>query len=70
MISNAEHFLAQTGLTDPQGIHSTARREILGVDKTSLKTGLAAYRATLDVEKIRPESDIAWIVEKPGQNIW
>ncbi|SLM37660.1 salicylate hydroxylase [Lasallia pustulata] len=52
------------------GINSSARRVILGVDTPPLKTGLAAYRATVDVEKIRQDPEIAWIVAKPCLNLW
>ncbi|TLD23150.1 hypothetical protein PspLS_07108 [Pyricularia sp. CBS 133598] len=33
-------------------------------------TGFAAYRATVDTEKIASDSEIAWILDKPSLNIW
>ncbi|KAI7910020.1 hypothetical protein ACKVWC_010485 [Pyricularia oryzae] len=33
-------------------------------------TGFAAYRATVDAEKIASDPEIAWILEKPALNIW
>ncbi|KAH7357399.1 hypothetical protein BKA66DRAFT_428136 [Pyrenochaeta sp. MPI-SDFR-AT-0127] len=43
---------------DPNGYHEP------------IFNGFAAYRATVDVEKIREDPDIAWILEKPSLNIW
>ena len=32
--------------------------------------GFAAYRATVDVQKMKLDPEIAWILEKPSLNIW
>lgn len=53
------------------GIKSAARQNILGGEELSPQdTGFAAYRATVDVEKMRADPDIAWIVEQPNINLW
>lgn len=38
--------------------------------KRPIRTGFAAYRATVDVEKMRDDPDTAWLLEKPALNIW
>lgn len=53
------------------GIKSTARDYIHpDIDHEPTFNGFAAYRATVDVEKMRNDPDIAWILEKPDLNIW
>lgn len=32
--------------------------------------GFAAYRAVVDVGKMRRDPDLSWILEKPALNIW
>jgi salicylate hydroxylase len=39
-------------------------------DQPPALQGFAAYRATVDAEKMRQDPDIAWLVEKPSQNCW
>lgn len=41
-----------------------------GEDKPPQQTGFAAYRATVDVEKMKTDPDISWLLEKPSLNIW
>jgi hypothetical protein len=53
------------------GLKSIARLKILdGIDDPPKTTGFAAYRATVDVEKMKRDPDTAWLLEKPGLNIW
>lgn len=54
------------------GIKSIGRDSVpFTSDSTPRKTGYAAYRATVDVEKLRREvPEAAWILEKPGLNTW
>ena len=53
------------------GIKSIARSYIEGEGKSPLiHTGFAAYRATLDVGKIKADPDTAGLLEKPGLNLW
>jgi len=33
-------------------------------------TGFAAYRATVDTEKIKSDPDTAWLLDNPGLNLW
>ena len=59
------------GLKIVEGINSVARKTILdGVESVPLRTGFAAYRATIGTEKIREDSDVSWILEKPRLNLW
>lgn len=56
---------------DIVGVKSTARKHILGgEDKEPLRTGFAAYRATVDVTKMEQDPDVSWLLRKPGLNIW
>lgn len=34
------------------------------------KPGFAAYRATVDVERMRNDPEVSWILKKPALNIW
>lgn len=53
------------------GIKSGARRVLLGgQDMPFKKPGFAAYRAVVEVEKIRSDPELAWILEKQALNIW
>jgi len=52
-------------------VKSVARKIILGGDdKPPRPTGFAAYRATVDVEKMKVDPDVSWLLEKPCLNIW
>ncbi|KAJ1334978.1 salicylate hydroxylase [Microdochium nivale] len=53
------------------GIKSTAH-ESLGRETTNsaYQTGFAAYRATVDVDKIRADKELAWVTENPNLNLW
>ena len=33
-------------------------------------TGFAAYRATVDVQKMKDDPDISWLLDTPALNIW
>lgn len=52
------------------GIKSTARKVVVGDNIPPRKTGFAAYRATVDVDKIKADPNIAWVVEQPNINLW
>lgn len=53
------------------GVKSQARALVSpsgrGVPKP---TGFAVYRATVDVEKMKPFPELAWILEKHNLNLW
>lgn len=34
------------------------------------QTGFAAYRATVDVAKMKADPEISWLLERPSLNIW
>ncbi len=56
---------------DTVGVKSLARKHILdGQDKEPLRTGFAAYRATVDVSKMQVDPDTLWLLKKPGLNVW
>jgi hypothetical protein len=66
-------FLFDSTLPDQhkKGIKSVARKIVLGgEDMAFRKPGFAAYRATVDVERMRKDLDVSWILEKPALNIW
>jgi salicylate hydroxylase len=53
------------------GIHSDARRVVLsGEDRAPEKAGFAAYRAMVDVELMKKDRDVKWLLDSPGQNLW
>lgn len=53
------------------GVKSTARRLVDPSPESAPKpTGFAAYRATVNVEKMKDDPDMAWLLTKPALNIW
>lgn len=53
------------------GIRSVARKIVLGgYEMPFHKPGFAAYRATVDVDRMRSDPEVSWILEKPSLNIW
>lgn len=53
------------------GIHSEARKVVLGGhDQPPQEAGFAAYRALVDVESMKQDPDVSWLLEIPGQNLW
>ena len=64
-------ILHVSSITKYSGVKSIARKLVLGgVDTPPMATGFAAYRATVDVNKIKVDPDVAWLLEKPSLNIW
>lgn len=54
-----------------RGLKSKARIKILGgVDDAPQLAGFAAYRATVNVEMMKNDPDTAWLLTKPGLNLW
>ncbi|KAG0650132.1 FAD-dependent monooxygenase 4 [Hyphodiscus hymeniophilus] len=53
------------------GVKSLGRQAILKEnDQPPTKTGFAAYRATVDIKKMKAAPELAWLIEKPSLNIW
>ncbi|KAK4499898.1 hypothetical protein PRZ48_008084 [Zasmidium cellare] len=53
------------------GIHSHARAAVLPEMGPEPKTTeFAAYRATIEVSKMRADPELSWLLEKPSLNIW
>ncbi|KAJ5317837.1 hypothetical protein N7508_002345 [Penicillium antarcticum] len=53
------------------GIKSVARKVVLGGKEMAFRRpGFAAYRATVDVERVRNDPELKWILERPALNIW
>jgi salicylate hydroxylase len=53
------------------GIKSVARKVVLGGNEMSFqRPGYAAYRATVNVEQMRKDPTVSWILERPALNIW
>ncbi|KAI9170555.1 FAD binding domain-containing protein [Paramyrothecium foliicola] len=53
------------------GIKSVARSYVSRGHKSQpTPTGYAAYRATVDVRKMKQIPEVSWLLEKPGLNIW
>jgi salicylate hydroxylase len=53
------------------GIRSVARKIVLdGHEIPFHKPGFAAYRATVDVDCMRSDPELSWILKKPSLNIW
>lgn len=54
-----------------KGVKSTARRLVDEPDRKAFdQTGFAAYRATVDVAKMKKDPEISWLLERPSLNIW
>ncbi|KAH3906954.1 hypothetical protein HBH56_194150 [Parastagonospora nodorum] len=53
------------------GINSTARSYIEpDASHEPVYNGLAAYRGTIDANRMRQDPDLAWMLEKPDLNLW
>ncbi|KAH7393696.1 hypothetical protein BKA64DRAFT_676771 [Cadophora sp. MPI-SDFR-AT-0126] len=53
------------------GVKSMARAVVLGgAEAPPVHTGFAAYRATVDVEKMKKDPEVAWLLERSSLNIW
>jgi salicylate hydroxylase len=53
------------------GVKSIARNCVDDSDRPPFeRTGFAAYRATVDVAKIKADPDISWLLDRPNLNIW
>ncbi|KAH7039589.1 salicylate hydroxylase [Microdochium trichocladiopsis] len=53
------------------GVRSTAHESLgHGTTNGAYRTGFAAYRATVDVDKIRADKELAWVTENPNLNVW
>ncbi|PVI02342.1 FAD/NAD(P)-binding domain-containing protein [Periconia macrospinosa] len=53
------------------GVHSSARPVVLGgVNQPAREAGFAAYRAVVDVDLMKQDSEVAWLLDSPGQNLW
>ena len=69
-LENGETFVADL-IIGADGIKSLARQKFLNYEESPLApTGFAAYRATVDVAKMKSDPDVSWLLEKPGLNIW
>lgn len=53
------------------GINSIARAYVVSEEEGKpQETGYSAYRAIVEAEKIMQHEDLAWILQKPVQNLW
>ncbi|KAL1611908.1 hypothetical protein SLS60_000130 [Paraconiothyrium brasiliense] len=53
------------------GIRSEARRVVLEErDQPPQQCGYAAYRAMVDVDLMRADPELSWLLDVPGQNLW
>ena len=53
------------------GVKSRARPVVLGgQDPPPQRTGFAAYRAVVYTEDMKDDNNTAWLLERPGINIW
>ncbi|RFU34075.1 hypothetical protein B7463_g2329, partial [Scytalidium lignicola] len=69
-LGNGDEFTADL-IVAADGVKSAARKFVLGgVDISPKITGFAAYRSTVDVEKMNKDPDVSWLLEKPSLNIW
>ncbi|RDL35133.1 Uncharacterized protein BP5553_07064 [Venustampulla echinocandica] len=69
-LANGEEFNADL-IVAADGVKSAARKLVLGgKDAPVRSTGFAAYRATVDVEKMKADPELSWLLEKPSLNIW
>ncbi|KAJ6153578.1 hypothetical protein N7470_006537 [Penicillium chermesinum] len=53
------------------GVLSKARKIVLGdADRPPHLTGFAAYHAVVDMDRMREDPEISWLLEKPSLNLW
>ncbi|KAJ5101263.1 hypothetical protein NUU61_003485 [Penicillium alfredii] len=52
------------------GVNSTARKVVLGADHPPQRTGFAAYRAVVDIDRMQGDPEVSWLLEKPAFNLW
>lgn len=53
------------------GIKSVARKVLLeGQEMPFRKPRFASYRAVVDMNKMRNDPEMPWILERPALNIW
>ncbi|RHZ43502.1 putative salicylate hydroxylase [Aspergillus thermomutatus] len=53
------------------GIKSIARTKLHGdIEKPLEKPGFAAYRATVDVNLIKQDPELSWLLTQPSLNLW
>ncbi|KGO40051.1 Monooxygenase, FAD-binding [Penicillium expansum] len=70
VLENGENASADL-IVAADGVKSVARGIFDQSGKPSFeKTGFAAYRATVDVERIKEDPELSWLLEKPALNIW
>jgi salicylate hydroxylase len=70
VLENGEVYEADL-VIGADGIHSQARKVVLGgIDQTPERPGFAAYRAMVDVQLMKGDPDVEWLLEAPGQNLW
>lgn len=83
--SKVEHYQADAGrivldngeshdadiVIAADGVKSAARELVLdGENRPPRMTGFAAYRATIDVEDLKRDSDTAKLLTNPALNLW
>ena len=64
-------YLWTSWLTLYEGIKSFVRPIVLKHGETStVETGFAAYRATVDTSCLQDDPDTSWLLDKPELNLW
>jgi salicylate hydroxylase len=52
-------------------VNSVARGILEEGGRSSFEnTGFAAYRATVDVELMKDDPELSWLLDRPGLNLW
>jgi salicylate hydroxylase len=60
-----------TQMTSLPGLKSQARKQLNGsTDRGPVGHGLSAYRATISVDEIKADPELAWIIETSSLNLW
>lgn len=58
-------------LTRSAGVNSTARKVVQGgVDYPPQRTGFAAYRAVVDIERMCADPEVLHLLNRPSFNLW
>lgn len=52
------------------GVKSVARKLVDNSGPAFERTGFAAYRATVDVARIKADPELSWLLDRPSLNIW
>ena len=71
VILKVDPFCHRLEIDRSKGIKSTVRRKLAkGVEAPTISTGLAVFRATLEMAELAEDPALSHLVLEPGLNLW